>query len=63
MVQPVLADDRSRRGRPAKHVQYREIVEEAQRFLELHGNAAHERRRNDVSTSWVSHSMTFESIC
>ena len=51
VAQPVLADDRSRQGRPAKHVQYPEIVEEAQRFLELHGNAAHERRRNDVSTS------------
>ena len=43
-----VADQRCKRGRPAKHVQFPALVEETVRFLELHGSAAHTRRRKDV---------------
>ena len=46
-----VADQRCKRGRLAKHVQFPALVGETVRFLELHGSAAHTRRRNDVGNS------------
>ena len=46
-----VADQRCKRGRPAKHVQFPALVEETLCFLELHGSAAHTRRCNDMGNS------------
>ena len=52
VVQDTCSDDRSCHiGRPLKHQQIPQLISETIRFLELHGCAAHARRRSDATTS------------